>query len=89
MTPERAIEILDPTHREHYESIEPINEAMRMGQAAIERCMVAKKPIDRGHSFKQFPGCPTCGETVLFKKGKYCRYCGQLIDWGGRNENAV
>ena len=27
MTTERAIEILDPEHREHYESMEPANEA--------------------------------------------------------------
>lgn len=30
MTPERAIEILDPDHREHDESIEPVNEACRV-----------------------------------------------------------
>ena len=28
MTDERAIEILDPEHREHYESIEPVEEAL-------------------------------------------------------------
>ena len=27
---ERAIEILDPEHREQYESLEPVNEACRM-----------------------------------------------------------
>ena len=37
MTIERAIEILDPEHREHYESIEPVNEACRIGIAAIKR----------------------------------------------------
>ena len=31
MSIERAFEILDPTHREHYESLEPVNEACRMG----------------------------------------------------------
>lgn len=31
MTIDRAIEILDPEHREHYESIDPVNEACRMG----------------------------------------------------------
>lgn len=34
---ERAIEILDPEHREHYESIEPVMEACRMGMDALER----------------------------------------------------
>lgn len=37
MTDERAIEILDPEHREHYESIEPIIEACRIGIKAIKR----------------------------------------------------
>ena len=32
---ERAIEILNPAHREHYESIEPVDEACRMGIAAL------------------------------------------------------
>lgn len=32
---ERAIEILNPAHREHYESIDPVNEACRMGIAAL------------------------------------------------------
>lgn len=31
MTLERAIEILDPEHREHYDSIEPVITACRMG----------------------------------------------------------
>lgn len=37
MTPERAIQILDPDHREHYESIDPVNEACRMGMDALKR----------------------------------------------------
>lgn len=36
ITIERAIEILDPTHREHYDSIEPVNEACRMGMEALK-----------------------------------------------------
>ena len=43
MTPERAIEILDPKHREHYESIEPVNEACRMGMEAIRRVETIRK----------------------------------------------
>ena len=34
MTIERAIEILNPEHREHYESIDPVNDACRMGMEA-------------------------------------------------------
>ena len=37
MTDERAIEILDPEHLEYYESIEPVEEAARIGIKAIKR----------------------------------------------------
>lgn len=37
MTIERAIEILNPEHREHYDSIETVNEACRMGMEALRR----------------------------------------------------
>lgn len=37
MTNERAIEILDPEHREQYDSIEIVNEACRIGMNAIKR----------------------------------------------------
>lgn len=34
---DRAIEILDPEHREHYDGIDEVNEACRMGMEALER----------------------------------------------------
>ena len=37
MTIERAIEILNPEHREHYESIDPVNDACRMGMEALKK----------------------------------------------------
>lgn len=37
MTIERAIEILNPEHREHYDSIETVNEACRIGMEALKR----------------------------------------------------
>ncbi len=44
MENERAIEILDPEHREAYESLEPVNEACRMGVGgAAAAC--AGKPL--------------------------------------------
>lgn len=51
MTIDRAIEILDPEHREHYESIDPVNEACRMGMEALERTRwipVEKSPKEKG-----------------------------------------
>lgn len=43
MTIERAIQILDPEHREHYDSIETVNEACRMGMAALRAQQEAEK----------------------------------------------
>lgn len=37
MKVERAIEILDPEHREHYDGMDEVNEACRMGMEALER----------------------------------------------------
>ena len=37
MTIERAIEILNPEHREHYDGLNEVNEACRMGMEALER----------------------------------------------------
>ena len=52
MTIERAIEILNPEHREHYDSLEPVNEACRMGMEALERSrwipVGEKMPEERG-----------------------------------------
>ena len=38
MNVQRAIEILNPAHREHYESIEPVDEACAWG---LRRCRTA------------------------------------------------
>ena len=37
MKVERAIEILDPAHREHYDGMDEVNEACRMGMEALMR----------------------------------------------------
>lgn len=37
MTIDRAIEILNPEHREHYKNLDEVNEACRMGMEALER----------------------------------------------------
>lgn len=38
MTIDRAIEILDPEHRENYDGMDEVNEACRMGMEALELC---------------------------------------------------
>lgn len=37
MTIDRAIEILNPAHREHYDGMDEVNEACRMGMEALKR----------------------------------------------------
>lgn len=70
MTIERAIKILDPEHRENYKSIEPVEEACRMGMEALKRCKPTKliNGID----------CPYCHVPAFGYN--YCPNCGQAID---------
>ena len=42
---ERAIEILDPNHREQYDGIEEVNEACRMGMDALKKELDAEDII--------------------------------------------
>ena len=83
MTYERAAEILDPEHRETYESLEIVNEACRMGRAALFRRMPEPPHPDGDESIL---ACPTCGsgEYLCNEDGNrccFCGWCGQAIDW--------
>lgn len=85
MENERAIEILDPEHREAYESLEPVNEACRMGVEALRR-RVPESPYPDGDAGVM--ACPSCGsgEYLHNEDGNRCRFCGQCgqaIEWGG------
>ena len=46
MENERAIEILDPEHREAYESLEPVNEACRIGAECVFEGIVHESRVD-------------------------------------------
>lgn len=88
MTYERAAEILDPEHRETYESLEIVNEACRMGRAALFRRM-PRSPHPDGDA--DILACPTCGsgEYLYNEDGNRCRFCGwcgQAIDWNAKKE---
>ena len=75
MTIERAIEILDPNHREHYDNIDIVNEACCMGMVALMRLqpqeIVEDYPLYR---------CPKCGSALQVLQ-KYCDECGQAVKW--------
>lgn len=89
MTPERAIEILNPEHREHYQSIEPVNEACRMGMKALEK-QIPKKPDYEGDGYDENCEliydtwiCPNCDNhyEVDYDECDFCPNCGQALDW--------
>lgn len=72
MKAERAIEILDPQHREHYDSLEPVNEACRIGMKAIQKNMLAEKVLfedvgyDQWHEVNIYACiCPSCGLEII------------------------
>lgn len=76
MTIERAIEILDPNHRENYESIKPVEEACRMGMEALKKQIPIKPRCDIS--------CPICGRVVIYES--FCPDCGQALDWSENDE---
>lgn len=79
MTPERAIEILNPEHREYYPSIEPVIEACRMGMEALEY-RIPKKPIEKATKcFFADIKCPNCN-ALIARNQKFCKDCGQALD---------
>lgn len=89
MTNERAIEILNPEHREHYKSIEAVNEACRMAISALEK-QIPKKPDYEGDGYDENGEliydtwiCPHCNHEyeVEYEDYAFCPNCGQALDW--------
>lgn len=79
MTIDRAIEILDPTHREHYESIDPVNEACRMGIEALElqKSIVRCKDCNYGRPDainSEFCWCVRIAAAMIVRNDDFCSY---------------
>ncbi len=78
---DRAIEILNPEHREQYDSLATVQEACRMGMAALEKQTPVKLDVcwEMG-----LPGgtCPKCLNWVQ-RSYNYCPFCGQAVKWDG------
>lgn len=80
MTIDRACEILDPEHREHYESIEPVNEACRMGIAAMREKQERER---RGADLVEVIRCKDCMHMEYTAvKNRYCRAWGRIQTMG-------
>lgn len=76
---ERAAEILDPAHRESYESLAVVEEACKMGHDAL-LLRIPRSPYKNGFA------CPNCGSSYYLygyfnKPNKCCSNCGQAILW--------
>lgn len=87
---ERAMEILDPEHRENYDSIDIVNEACRIGIEALKKQMPLKLiPPTEGEC--EISMCPNCREPIWsgdFRKYfgaeyNYCPRCGQALELEG------
>lgn len=79
MSVERAAEILDPKHRERYESLSAVEEARSMGRDAL-LLRIPRSPYKNGFA------CPNCGSNYYLygyfnKPNKCCSNCGQAILW--------
>lgn len=83
MTAARAAEILDPAHRESYESLGVVEEACRMGWEAL-LLRIPRSPFP--DSDKSILACPNCGSGEYLHnqdeaENTFCGQCGQAIDW--------
>ena len=78
MTIDRAIEILDPEHRENYDGMDEVNEACRMGMEALERTRWV--PISDGNPKKSGYYCVTVKHWVDGESGTRVAYWNG-IDW--------
>lgn len=87
MTDERAIEILDPGHREHYDGLDEVNEACRLGMDALREHIKRNRgcwlcTID-GVPAKKLVLAETCGDA------NFCPICGRKLPQQPKREEKV
>lgn len=83
MPVERAAGILDPRHRERYESLAVVEEACSMGRDAL-LLRIPRSPYPDGD--KSILACPNCGSGEYLHnqdeaENTFCGQCGQAILW--------
>lgn len=84
MTIERAIEILNPEHREHYDSIETVNEACVIGVNALrkEATMEAGNWVQGKTRRSATFTCSICGGVAYYPQAANSRMIGTKILYG-------
>lgn len=76
----RAIEILDPEHREQYKSLEEVEDACRMGMEALKAQLAAAQPgsvmclVNRMRY-----GGTHADDAPPRQAGNFCQFCGQPL----------
>lgn len=83
MSVERAAWILDPRHRERYESLAAVEDACSMGRDAL-LLRIPRSPYPDGD--KSILSCPNCGSGEYLHnqdeaENTFCGQCGQAILW--------
>lgn len=81
---DRAIEILDPEHREHYDGMEEVNEACWMGMEALKRTrwipVSERPPVEKGWYLVYAPYYSGGSSSGL------CNINGKMFaKWNGKN----
>ena len=81
MTIDRAIEILNPERREHYDGMKEVNEACRKGMKALKALLSGR--------WKRYSttmmGCSLCGKHTARHKFNYHPNCGAKMDLEDEN----
>lgn len=87
---ERAIEILDPMHRERYDSVETVEAACRMGMDALRRLIPCAADDEKANGSQKIVKsaytvrCGCCHEVyeIIWPRCFYpfCPICGQRQD---------
>lgn len=83
MSVERAAGILDPRHRERYESLAAVEDACSMDRDAL-LLRIPRSPHPDGD--KSILSCPNCGSGEYLHnqdeaENTFCGQCGQAILW--------
>lgn len=83
MPVERAAGILDPRHRERYESLAAVEDACSMGRDTL-LLRIPRSPYPDGD--KSILSCPNCGSGEYLHnqdeaENTFCGQCGQAILW--------
>lgn len=86
MTREEAIRIVRFSNVLMYNNPE-LKEALDMAIADMEK-QIPKKPLDIVTEDNEFICmiCPSCQEIAVEFDDKYCRRCGQALDWSEEND---